>query len=391
MKERAEDEQEKESGPGGIDRGLDRREFLRFAGAGAGLLLLWPEEMVAAAASGAGFEHLVPEDKGLSKEWIAALFARGERERFTKARGEFRYIGMPVGGLFAGHLYLGGDGRLWHWDIFNEFIFTDDRGPKVHYDHPMEVASPLAQRFTLALGDKVVALDQSGFAEVSFRGEYPFGIVEYSDANLPLSVKLEAFSPFIPLNTEDSSLPVTILHFTVRNHSDAAVMATLTGELENAVCLHHRNVAGMLRNRVVHSKDLTQLVFSAEPALGSVRKGSADWLERLSDYGTMSLALVGETPEETSGDAMAAFGEKLIGKMGRRVELQAGETKQVTFMIAWHFPNLSIHDSFAECGRWYAKKFSSARQVAEYVAANFERLDRETHLWRDTWYESSLP
>lgn len=391
MKDRANNEPTSEPETSGFDSGLDRRDFLRIASVGAALLALRPGEMAALTASGTGIEHLVPEDKGLSPEWIRALSARGEPERFTKAKGEFRYIGMPVGGLFAGHLYLGGDGRLWHWDIFNEFIFTDDRGPKVHYDHPMEVASPLAQRFTLAMGDKVVALDQSGFAEVSFRGEYPFGIVEYADTNLPLSVKLEAFSPFVPLNTEDSSLPVTILHFTVRNHSDAAVTATLTGELENAVCLHHRNIAGVLRNRVVRSEELTQMVYSAGPAVGAVRNGSADWLERLSDYGTMSLALVGETPEETSGDATAPFGEKLIGKMGRKVELHAGETKQVTFLIAWHFPNLSIHDSFAECGRSYATKFSSAPQVAEYVAANYERLVGQTRLWRDTWYESSLP
>ena len=74
-------------------------------------------------------------------------------------------------------------------------------------------------------------LDRDGFSDVTFRGEYPIGIVEYADAAVPLAVKLEAFSPFIPLNTDDSSLPATILQFTLRNTSAAPVEATLAGRI----------------------------------------------------------------------------------------------------------------------------------------------------------------
>ncbi len=371
---------------------LDRRDFLRMTGAGTAFLIFAPPGMaVSSVASRPAISSLVPKDKKLPPEWVRGLLLRGTPTTYTKSRDELKYIGMPIGGLCSGHLYLGGDGRLWHWDIFNQYIYTADNEPQCHYAHPMHVESPLSEKFTLTVGDKTVGLDSSGFQEVSFRGEYPIGIVDYADDSLPLAVKLEAFSPFIPLNTDDSSLPVTVLQFTVHNRSTAPVTATLCAELENAVCLYHRNVAGLLRNRIKQSHGLTQLVFSAEPAGGAVAKASADWLQSLSDYGTMSLALLGEPPAETSGDATAPFGDKLCGKLARKLELQADESKQVTFLLAWHFPNLSIHDSFASCGRYYATKYSSAAHVAEYVAGNFARLAGETRLWRDTWYDSTLP
>ncbi len=392
LQRREAQEKGSQQGTVGALGGVDRRSFLRGAGAGAAMLLVKPEDAVAAVPSmRPGFTKLVPEDKRISPEQMKALALRGEPTRYTKSRNEFLYLGMPVGGLMAGQLYLAGDGRLWHWDIFNEYTYTADREPKCHYAHPFEVKSPIEQRFWLSFDGKKVELDSSGFDEVSFRGEYPIGIVEYTDKTLPVSATLEAFSPFIPLNVDHSSLPVTVLEFTLRNTSAEQLKVTVTGELENGVCLHHRNIAGVLRNRVKQGKDLTQIVFAAEPAAGSVNKGTADWLDLLSDYGTMSLVLLGDPAEETSGEATAPFGEKLTGRLGRKLELKPNESRKVRFLIAWHFPNLSLHDSFPACGRYYATKFESASQVAEFVTENFDHLAGQTRLWRDTWYESTLP
>ena len=81
-------------------------------------------------------------------------------------------------------------------------------------------------------------LDRTGFAEISFRGEYPIATVDYRDDALPVSVRLEAFSPFIPLNVDDSSLPVTVLCYQVKNTGTERLECELAGWLENAVCLH---------------------------------------------------------------------------------------------------------------------------------------------------------
>ncbi|NQT38360.1 MAG: hypothetical protein HQ581_12765, partial [Planctomycetes bacterium] len=60
----------------------------------------------------------IPIDKKLDPAWVQSLAARGEKQTYTDADALGR-IGMPIGGLFAGTVYLSGDGRLWLWDVFN--------------------------------------------------------------------------------------------------------------------------------------------------------------------------------------------------------------------------------------------------------------------------------
>ena len=63
--------------------------------------------------------------------WVQSLTAMAMRREVYRGK-ELEKIGMPVGGLCAGQLYLGGDGKLWHWDIFNKTIGTGDG----NYAHP---------------------------------------------------------------------------------------------------------------------------------------------------------------------------------------------------------------------------------------------------------------
>jgi hypothetical protein len=208
------------------------------------------------------FDKLVPADKKLRPEWVQSLTARGQRTVYRGA--DLERIGMPVGGMCAGQLYLGGDGKLWHWDIFNRRIGT---GPD-HYAKPMMPASPFEHGFTLRLTTggqtRQWPLEGGHWRDLSFIGEYPIGFVQYADADCPARVSLEAFSPFIPLNTDDSSLPATVLEFSVQNHGDAELEVELAGWLENPVCLFSgQNRDGSHRNRLVSAQPLLFLECSA--------------------------------------------------------------------------------------------------------------------------------
>ncbi len=301
---------------------LPRREFLKLSSAALGGLALSRLPAVAGPFTRADFERLVPADKKLSPDWVKSLFARGARAVY---RGrDLDWIGMPVGGIGCGQVYLGGDGRLWLWDIFNQHRDTGSSGP--HYANPLKPALPFQQGFALKLTaggrSQVRALDRSGWSDIAFNGEYPLAFVEYRDPAAPVTVTLEAFSPFLPLNVDDSSLPVTVMRFTVRNAGPEPIQAELAGWLENPVCLHSgpgRDV--QRRNRRVRRAGFTALECSAAPPPEGAGPKRPDILfddferETHGDWTATGTAF-GSGPVEM--DRMPAY-QGRVGGQGRRV------------------------------------------------------------------------
>lgn len=534
---------------------LNRRDFVRAAAlatVAAGTAYAGPFELD-------DFEKLVPAEKKLQPDWVRSLFQRGTPQ--WAAGEDLQRIGMPVGGLCCGTVYLSGDGRLWHWDVFNEkHLGVSPKNAKYHgqelnamggsaYVEPLRADRNrrVDQGFRLTLktatGESTRTLDAQGFKDVRFLGQYPIGTVEYADPGCPIRVRLEAFSPFIPLATDDSSLPATIFAFTLENTGKTAVEATLGGWLENAVGPDLQGFAGKRINKVqktaaatllamspafeqaagrpdilfedwskdgyqgwtvegtafgrgpIAKKDVPQYqgdlggdtarvanshatapgndVGEKDNALGKLvsrsfkieRKFISLWVgggnhkdqtcvnlvadgrtvhsvtgkadnrmqvvnlpveklegreahleivdarqgawgnigvgritfsdapqsgrpEEQPGYGSTCLALVGGGEAVSSGEAEKPLSEKLVGSLGRPIQLAAGEKATVNFVVAWHFANVGI---VGQSKRHYSAKFADAAAVARYVAEKFDRLASATRLWRDTWYDASLP
>ena len=243
----------------GCSQPLTRRDFIRWTGLAVAGATASRMGAIAGPFEGADFEKLIPADKRLDPAWVKLIQERGKPTEYRG--GELETIGMPIGGICAGQLYLGGDGRLWHWDIFNlpqPSHFSDTGGP--NYAHPPKPESPIEQGFGIRIESdgraQTRALDSRGFdpKHITFRGQYPVAFVDYRDPELPVTIALEAFSPFIPLNVPDSSLPATVVRFSVKNHSQKAVVVELAGWIENAVCLGS-GLGGVARRRNRFSRD----------------------------------------------------------------------------------------------------------------------------------------
>ena len=220
--------------------GMPRRDFMKSMALGAGVLLRTKMPVMAGPFESENeYLKLIPTDKKLNPAWIRSLVERGKKETYSDPSA-LRHIGMPVGGFFAGTLYLSGDGRLWLWDIFNRdqegidprnVQYKGQAVPTRNGANYLEPAAPkqrFAQGFSIRLTGKDIPLNSDGFKNITFRGEYPRALIAYHDESIPVAVKLEAFSPFIPLNTEDSSLPATIMQYTVKNTSHRLIPSTPT-------------------------------------------------------------------------------------------------------------------------------------------------------------------
>ena len=549
---------------------LERRDFLRLTGLTS---LAWLTSRGGAMAGPfvkEDFLKLIPTDKKLDPAWLKSLTARGVPETFTG--GDLHKIGMPVGGLFCGTVYLGGDGRLWLWDVFNTCQLGIDPAGSSYNGTPLNpifgssYVAPLVadghrrleQGFTIAVktGDKEIrrTLDSTagtGFREVSFTGQYPIGTVRYADPELPVKVRLEAFSPFIPHDIESSSIPATIFSFEIENTGKETAEIALEGHLENAVYRNTGYLDGIRRAVTIDGAGATVVALSAQaqppgasgkpdvifedwsggtfaekgwivegdafgkepvnrkqlpaymgdiggdservvnshagnaaqdpngrdaatgklisktftierkflrfwiaggtdPATlglrlivdgkvarsatgptanplvrtildvteflgreahieiidahtqpwGHTSVGSitftdtppitAEQFARLPDAGSMALALIGAPAELREADREAKLGEKVVGRVGRKLSLAAGEKATVDFVVAWHFPHAPAN-VLGGREHAYAKRFADAAAATAHIAANFKRLAGETRLWRDTWNDSTLP
>lgn len=370
-------------------------------------------------------EKLLQSLTGTGNMFTNLLYRRGKVTSYLKSKNELQYIGMPVGGINCGTLYLGGDGRLWLWDIFN----TNQEGiePKevdwpteVHagrkirsrdgacYIAPAKDIRPLEQGFAVTIKYKghtiIKRFHYDDWKEIIFEATYPAAVVHYIDPAVPVQIKLKAFSPFIPLDEDNSNIPVTIQSFEIKNTGNAPVDIEITGWLENAVNKFSAKNAddGKRINRTVKAQHHTSVeaLFVA---------GDAGKFAEAGDTGSMCLSLVGNAGKAktsvslpfngasfTTGDTtetIAKANQPLMAGVQVSRHILPGKTDVCEFMISWHFPNVGkrINIPDARTGHYYLNKFKNAVAVADYVAAHYKELSAATQQWAKTWYDATLP
>lgn len=382
--------------------------------------------------------------KTFSKE---ILFDRTPRV-FKRDATEVRFL---LGGIGTGNFSVNSRGKFLDWEIFNwpskntkfPLSFFAIRTENKELERPISkiLESRMVPPYTSSHGylqAELVNLPRMEDSELIC--EYPFARVNFKDSELPVKVSMEAYTPFIPLNTDDSSIPCAIIRYTVKNIADCPTKVSLVGTLPNASgfegydVIENLKLADSVKNEYREFDDVKGLYYSPEHLkedhlrygnMAILTSGSkvtyktqwfdGEWVDGIQDFWddfTSDGRLEKETVSDSVGCEFAQFHNfsflkrrEKIGSIGAWEELQPGEERTFEFVITWYFPNrvkawIEFDEDYEKFQRgeygtvrnYYATKFTDAWDVAKYVYHNKERLESDSRKFADAmFHKTTLP
>ena len=365
-------------------------------------------------------------------------------------RDHLEKIALPLGGIGTGTVSLGGRGDLRDWEIMN-------RSSKGFVPLSNRSTGPFFALFTRADGGKTVTRALEGpialsgyeeshgstvpnhglprFADCSFAAAYPFGQVMLSDPDVPLDVRIEAFNPLVPGDADASGIPVAVLRYVLTNKTDKYIATSVCGSMPNFIGMDGSGTTKDWKGDLV--------IIGGRDNRNEFRKGrnvrgifmrSEGVVPRAPQWGTIALTVraVREPPLPEGGISyrtawmQGGWGSSLLdfwddfsddGKLDERhagkedtpmaslavsVELPPHETKKITFLLTWHFPNRQSWtpqgNEKDRIGNYYTTQYDDAWDVAEKLCAveavrepPLHRLERKTVSFVQTFCNSDLP
>ncbi len=348
--------------------------------------------------------------------------------------------GMALGGLGTGSFELRQDGLFYNWSIFN--------------NEPLALGAPLSMK-QLSLLFFVVRYQErggtpqlrmlqiepshdaasleghqfhyilpwlNGVDRIDYDASFPFCRLKFQEDNMPFTVEMTAWSPFIPHDAKNSALPVAFFDFTIKAKGNKTVDVMIMTSLRNAVGydVQERTYATRHLDRPGHriaemtceGMDPTHSSFGSM-ALSACEPDSSYYLgwEHLHPYyetvlRNKTLPNIDDTDGRNSTDKTTGKRQamaRLFSTVGAS-EVLSAKNKQLrrSFAFTWCFPNRwaqAPHNAWSKppaagdhiAGHYYSNFFNSAAEVADYAIANRGDLYERTLRFHKASQASSLP
>lgn len=336
--------------------------------------------------------------------------------------------GIPLGGIGCGTVEIRGDGRFYEWHIFNNgrwALRKEDRNKEymkatdLYFVARVRDGDRVVVRFLQAAkgyrqleeddmpwesrsGDPYTMPWLRSVDSIEFYGEPPFAYLRYLDEDLPVDILLEAFTPFIAGDSKNSSLPVAILVFKVKNRLSKDIEFSLLIGIKSpfsAIPAKTRVEAITYGSSIVITQKGVEIpeknpMYRGDLSLGifgdDIETGFRLGLPYSDIHGFRSLWVEyranGILKDVRNVEEFNGIIHSFI--VGKKV-LRSGEESRIVVVLSWYFP--SFYDDLGNIiGHYYENMFNSSRDVIEYVVKNYDYLYTYTKKFHDLLYSTSI-
>ncbi len=329
-------------------------------------------------------------------------------------------IAFPLGGIGAGMICLEGTGTISHFSIRNRPEL--DHEPNMfsalcvkgnpNIARVLEGPIPKRKIFPSANagrdGLRYTSYGLPRFKNVSFDAKFPFGTVILNDPKIPLKVQLTGWSPFVPGDADNSSLPVAALEFRFFNPTRHTIEATY--------CFTSRN---MMSSRPDGGEILvTKNGFTFHQLPAPEAPWEEGWFRvRIDEPGVTvngnlhggkfdPATLLWKNIQEgncVSAPAPKEKSDSLGGALFVPFRVPAGKEKKLRLLMSWYVPKTNLNYGPTQecackdgCGDpnyvpWYAGRFNGIDAVDAYWQTHYNDLHNRSKLFSDTFYDTTLP
>ncbi|WP_129714115.1 GH116 family glycosyl hydrolase [Pedobacter sp. SYP-B3415] len=331
-------------------------------------------------------------------------------------------IAFPIGGIGAGMIALEGTGAISHASVrHNPEMFLEPAmfaaiSIKGHKEgaRVVEGMVPEWKKF----GARDSGLGGTGgatwglprFERAVFNARFPFGEIALEDGNFPVKATVKGWSPFIPNDEDNASLPVGALEYTFTN--------TGSKTEEYLFSYNSRNFMWQPDTRNYITGIDNGFILAAEGTTNDPQKQGEFAI--FTDAGNAivnhcwfrggwfdGLTMIWNTIQDAEPKKVAPVDKDAPGaSLFVPFSLKPGQQRTIRVMMSWYVPNTKLRmgivnpDDQARIDKdpslqyhrpWYSSKFKTVQEVAKYWENSYSDLYKKTRLFTDTFYDSSLP
>lgn len=198
----------------------------------------------------------------------------------------------------------------------------------------------------------------SRLESAAFFGAYPLAHIDFHDSSLSVQVQLDAFSPFIPHDTEDSGLPVAMLHYHVTNPGRVTAKVSIAFSIENPIfpglpSEDHAKKAEVRPNEYQTGNNLAGLYMS-NPAVSATDPMHGSFALAAMAGSNIEVSHWLGWPQERWWNAPLLFWDQFskegrltdqpephsaVGSLCLQTTIAPGSSADFRFLLGWHFPN----------------------------------------------------